>query len=418
MSNLNGHNAWDSQRIRADFPILNRPLPNGKPLVYLDTGATAQKPKVVLDRLLECYETFYSNVHRGQSTLGMRVSEELEASRERVRKLLNAEFPEEVIFTSGTTLALNTVALSWGRRFVSEGDEILVTPMEHHANLVPWQMLAKEKNARLRMIPLTETWEIDLNRLDEVLSPRTKILAVTQLSNVLGTINPIAELAKAAHARGAVIVVDAAQSAPHMPIDVRALDIDFLTFSGHKLYGPGGVGVLYGKRQLLEQSPPVVGGGNMISEVFDDSATWASLPAKFEAGTPPIAEAIGLGAAIDYLTSLGIERIAAHEHDLTLHAHERLAEVPGITIYGPPVERKAGIISFTMEGAAAEDLNFLLDRNGIAIRHGHHCTMPLHQRLGVPATVRASLGLYNNHADVDALVDGLLAARKRLRLDR
>lgn len=418
MTTTNEPIPWDSDRVRADFPILNRPLPNGKPLVYLDTGATAQKPKVVLDRLLECYETFYSNVHRGQSTLGMRVSEELEASRERVRKLLGAQSPEEIIFTSGTTLALNTVALSWGRQFVGEGDEILVTPMEHHANLVPWQMLAQAKNARLRMLPLTDTWEIDLAGLDEFLSPRTKLVAVTQLSNVLGTINPIAELAQAAHAHGAVIVVDAAQSAPHMPIDVQALDVDFLTFSGHKLYGPGGVGILYGKRDLLEQSPPVFGGGNMISQVFDDHATWAQLPAKFEAGTPPIAEAIGLGAAIDYLTELGLERIAAHEHDLTGYTHQRLADIPGITIHGPPAERKGGIISFTMEGAAAEDLNFLLDRNGIAIRHGHHCTMPLHQRLGVPATVRASLGVYNNHADIDALVDGLLAARKRLRLDR
>ncbi len=406
----------DVESIRADFPILNRPLPNGRPLVYLDTGASAQKPRQVLSAVLECYETYYSNVHRGKSTLGLRVSESLEAAREKVRALLNAASADEVIFTSGSTLALNVVALSWGRTNVKAGDEIVVTPMEHHANLVPWQMLAQATGAKLRFIPLTEDWRLDISRLGEVINERTKLVAVSHLSNVLGTINPIKELADAAHAVGAVIVIDAAQSVPHLATDVQALGVDFLAFSGHKLYGPSGIGVLYGRRELLDAMPPVFGGGNMISQVFETYSTWAPLPAKFEAGTPAIAEAIGLGAAVDYVTSIGLGRIAAHEHALTLYAHERLAAVPELMIYGPATEHKGGIVSFTMAGAAAEDLNFLLDRRGIAVRHGHHCTMPLHERLCVPATIRASFGVYNTPAEVDELVEGLLAARKRLRL--
>jgi len=407
----------DTDAIRADFPILNRLLPNGRPLVYLDTGASAQKPRQVLAAILECYETYYSNVHRGKSTLGLRVSESLEGAREKVRAFLNAGSADEVIFTSGSTLALNVVALSWGRTNVKAGDEIVVTPMEHHANLVPWQMLAQATGATLRFLPMTEDWRLDASRFGEVINGRTKLVAVSHLSNVLGTINPVKELADAAHGAGAVIVVDAAQSVPHLPTDVRALGVDFLAFSAHKLYGPSGIGVLYGRRELLDAMPPVFGGGNMISRVFDTHATWAPLPAKFEAGTPAIAEAIGLGAAVDYVTAIGLDRIAAHEHALTVYAHERLAVVPGLRIYGPVPEHKGGIVSFTMAGAAAEDLNFLLDRRGIAVRHGHHCTMPLHERLCVPATIRASFGVYNTFAEVDELVEGLLAARKRLRLD-
>lgn len=407
----------DVEAIRADFPILNRPLPNGKPLVYLDTGASAQKPRQVIDAVVGCYETYYSNVHRGKSTLGLKVSEALEGSREKVRALLNASSADEVIFTSGTTLALNVVALSWGRANVRAGDEIVVTPMEHHANLVPWQMLAQATGATLRFLPLTADWQLDRSKLGEVVTERTKLVAVSHLSNVLGTINPIRELADAARAAGAVIVVDAAQSVPQLPTDVRALGADFLAFSGHKLYGPGGIGVLYGRRELLDAMPPVFGGGNMIAQVFPDHSTWAPLPAKFEAGTPPIAEAIGLGAAVDYVTAIGLDRIAAHEHALTVYAHERLAEVPGLTIHGPSPEHKGGIVSFTIAGAAAEDVNFLLDRRGIAVRHGHHCTMPLHERLCVPATIRASFGVYNTLGDVEALFEGLLAARKRLRLE-
>lgn len=406
----------DVDAIRADFPILNRPLPNGRSLVYLDSAASAQKPRPVIDAVLECYETYYSNVHRGKSTLGLRVSETLEAAREKVRGFLNAASTDEIIFTSGATLALNIVALTWGRANIKAGDEIAVTVMEHHANLVPWQMLAEATGAKLRFIPLTDDWQFDLSRLDEAITPKTKLVAVAHLSNVLGTIAPIRELAAAAHAVGAAIVVDAAQSIPHLATDVQALGVDFLAFSSHKLYGPGGVGVLYGRRELLEAMPPVFGGGNMIDRVEPEHATWAELPAKFEAGTPPIAEAIGLGAAIDYVTRLGLDRIAIHEHALTVYAHERLADVPRLEIYGPPLERKGGIISFTMSDAAAEDVNFLLDRRGIAVRHGHHCTMPLHEQLCTPATVRASFGVYSTRADVDALVDGLLAARQRLRL--
>ncbi|MDQ3331720.1 MAG: cysteine desulfurase, partial [Planctomycetota bacterium] len=396
----------DIDAVRADFPILNRPLPNGKRLVYLDSGASAQKPRQVLDAVLGCYETYYSNVHRGKSTLGLKVSESLEAVREKVRAFLNASSSDEILFTSGSTLALNVVALSWGRANVKAGDEIVVTPMEHHANLVPWQLLAKEIGARIRMLPMTDDGRLDLSRMDEAITSRTKLVAVTQLSNVLGTINPIKELADAAHAVGAVIVVDAAQSIPHLPTDVQELDVDFLVFSGHKLYAPTGIGVLYGRREFLEAMPPAFGGGNMIERVHDDHFTPAPLPAKFEAGTPPIAEAIGLGAAIDYVADIGLGRIAAHEHALTVYAHEQLKSLPGLVIYGPSPARKGGIISFTVQGAAAEDLNFLLDRNGIAVRHGHHCTMPLHERLGVPATIRASFGVYNTKADVDALVEG------------
>lgn len=406
----------DIDAIRGDFPILNRPLPNGKPLVYLDSGASAQKPRQVLDAIFECYETYYSNVHRGKSTLGLKVSESLESSREKVRAFLNADSADQMIFTSGTTLALNVVALAWGRANVNAGDEIVLTPMEHHANLVPWQMLAEATGASIRMLPMTEDGRLDLARAHEIFSPRTKLLAVTALSNVLGTINPIAELAGLAHDVGAIIVVDAAQSIPHVPTDVRDLDVDFLAFSAHKLYGPTGIGVLYGKRELLESMPPAFGGGNMIERVFDDRFTTAPLPAKFEAGTPPIAEAIGLGTAIDYITGIGLDHIAAHEHALTVYAHSQLSTVPGLRIYGPSPQHKGAIVSFTMDGAAAEDVNFLLDRNGIAVRHGHHCTMPLHDRIGVPATIRASFGVYNTMSDVDALVDGLLAARKRLRL--
>ncbi len=333
-----------------------------------------------------------------------------------MRAFLNADSADEVIFTSGTTLALNVVALAWGRANVTAGDEIVLTPMEHHANLVPWQMLAEATGASIRMLPMTDDGRLDLAREHEIFSQRTKLFAVTALSNVLGTINPIAELATLAHDVGAVIVVDAAQSIPHVPTDVQSLDVDFLAFGAHKLYGPTGIGVLYGKRELLDAMPPAFGGGNMIDRVFDDHFTTAPLPAKFEAGTPPIAEAIGLGAAIDYVTGLGLDHIAAHEHALTVYAHSQLSTVPGLRIYGPSPQHKGAIVSFTMDGAAAEDVNFLLDRNGIAVRHGHHCTMPLHDRLGVPATIRASFGVYNSMSDVDSLVDGLLAARKRLRL--
>ncbi len=402
--------------IRADFPILNRPLPNGRPLVYLDTGASAQKPRQVISAIVECYETYYSNVHRGKSTLGRKVTDAVEAAREKVRAFLNAASADEIVFTAGSTMSLNLVALGWGGANVGPGDEIVTTPLEHHANLVPWQMLVERTGATLRFLRLTADGRLDIERIGEAIGPRTKLVAVSHLSNVLGTILPVQELADAAHAVGAVIVVDGAQSVPHLPTDVRALGVDFLAFSGHKLYGPSGVGVLYGRRELLERMPPVFGGGNMIERVGLEHSTYAAPPARFEAGTPPIAETIGLGAAIDYVAAIGLDRIAAHEHALTAHAHARLADVPGLTIVGPSPEHKGGLVSFTLAGAAAEDVNFLLDRVGIAVRHGHHCTMPLHESLRVPATIRASFGVYNTAAEIDVLAEALVAARKRLRL--
>ncbi|QDT37766.1 aminotransferase class V-fold PLP-dependent enzyme [Stratiformator vulcanicus] len=403
--------------VRSDFPIFEEPLEGGKPLIYLDNGATAQKPRVVIEAMTECLSRYYANVHRSKSRLAMRVTEAVEAAREKVRGFINADDASEIIFTSGTTMSINAVAQAWGPANIEEGDVIVLTEMEHHANLVPWQMLAREVGAELKFLPLTDDWQIDLDRIPEVVTERTKLIAVTGLSNVLGTVNPVADLAKAAHAMDAKILVDGAQWAPHEPVDVRELDLDFYIFSGHKLYGPSGIGVLYAKREILDEMPPFLGGGNMIDRVYLDHFTEAEPPAKFEAGTPPIAEIIGLGAAVDYIRNLGWEFITAHEARLSQVAHAKLSAVPGITIYGPAPEHKAAICSFTIEGAAAEDINFLVDRKGIAVRHGHHCTMPLHDKLGVSATTRASFGIYNTEEEVDALVEALLAARKRLKLD-
>ncbi|MEM7812633.1 MAG: SufS family cysteine desulfurase, partial [Planctomycetota bacterium] len=401
----------------ADFPILTARLAGGKPLTYLDSGASAQKPRVVIEAVSDCYAGYYANVHRSKSSLGMRVTEAIEAAREKVRGLLNAERVEEVVFTPGTTASINLVADTWGRANVGAGDEIVVSLLEHHANLVPWQRLATDVGATLRFLELTADGEIDPAKIGDVVGPNTKLVAVTALSNVLGSVTPVAEIVAAARAVEAKVLLDAAQSVPHTPTDVRALDVDFCVFSGHKLYGPSGVGVLYGKYDLLEAMPPWQGGGNMIERVYDDRSTWAPPPAKFEAGTPAIAEIIGLGAAVDYVEGLGLEAIAAHEADLTRYAYEELSKVPGVTIHGPPGDRRGAMVAFTLEGAAAEDLNFLLDRAGIAVRHGHHCAMPLHDRLGVSASLRASFGLYNTRDDVDLLVKTLVAARKRLRLD-
>jgi cysteine desulfurase/selenocysteine lyase len=348
---------------------------------------------------------------------GDRVSQALEASRETVRALLNAAAVEEIIFTSGTTMSINLVANAWGRKFLKAGDEVLVTEMEHHANLVPWQQIVREKGGRLRYIPITSDGRLDLDRIDDVLTDRTRLLAVTGMSNVLGTINPIGELVRRAKQVGALVLVDAAQSVPHGTLDVRDPAVDFLAFSGHKLYGPTGIGILYGRRELLEAMDPFLCGGHMIERVEREQSTWAELPAKFEAGTIPIAEAIALKAAIEYVQQLDFSAIASHEHALTQYAHERLSEIPGLRIYGPAVEHKGSIVSFTIDRVAAEDLAVLLDLKGVFVRHGHHCTMPLHAVLGVPATVRASFGLYNTPADVDALVDAIHFARKKLRLE-
>lgn len=402
----------DVEEVRKDFPILHQTLQGERPLVYLDTGATSQKPRVVMEKVRECFEEYNSNVHRGIHQLGDRMTTELEDAREKVRTLVGAREADEIVFNSGTTMAINQVAIGWARKVLGPGDEILVNEMEHHANLVPWQMAAKATGAVLRYLPLTVDLRLDLDRLDECLSGTTKLVAVTGMSNVLGTINPVVELAARAHAVGAKILVDGAQSVPHYPVNVQQAGIDFLAFSGHKFYGPTGVGVLYAKRELLEAMDPVFGGGHMIREVFHDHATWADIPAKFEAGTAPFIEAVGLGAAIDYVTQLGWPAISAWEHELSVYAHRRMAEIDGLTVHGPGVEHKGAILSFSLPDVHSHDLSDLLDRQGIAVRAGHHCTMPLHERLGLAATTRASLAFYNTLAEVDALVEGIEAARQ------
>ncbi|HUG93542.1 MAG TPA: SufS family cysteine desulfurase [Planctomycetaceae bacterium] len=417
MSETIPDHVFDVEAVRRDFPILGKPLSTGKPLVYLDTGASAQKPQAVIDAERECYENYFANAYRGVYQFGDRVSQALEASRETVRALLNAASGEEIVFTSGTTMSINLVSNAWGRKFLRPGDEVLVTEMEHHANLVPWQQITREKGAALRYVPITADGRLDLDQLDEVLSDRTRLLAVTGMSNVLGTVNPIGELVRRAKRVGALVLVDGAQSVPHHTLDVRHPEIDFLAFSGHKLYGPTGVGVLYGRRELLDAMDPFLCGGHMIERVEREHSTWAELPAKFEAGTIPIAQAIALKAGIEYVERLGFDAIAAHERALLRYAHERLGAIPGLTIYGPAVEHKGSIVSFTVAGIAAEDLAVLLDLKGVFVRHGHHCTMPLHAVLGVSATVRASFGLYNTRAEVDALVEAIHFARRKLRLE-
>ncbi|MEM1071078.1 MAG: SufS family cysteine desulfurase [Planctomycetota bacterium] len=409
-------NPLDVETIRRDFPIFGKLLPKGVPLTYLDSGSTAQKPQCVIDKEQEVYENYYANAYRGVYRFGAIVDEQLEATREKVRQFIGAKQPEEIVFTSGSTMSLNVIANGWGRRHLKPGDEIVINEMEHHANLVPWQQVAELTGAKCRFLPLTEDGRLDLSRLGDVLSDRTKLLAVTGMSNMLGTINPVADLARKAHECGAVIVVDGAQSVPHELTDVIADDIDFLVFSGHKLYGPSGVGVLYGKYELLEQTDPLVFGGHMIDRVYKDHSTWASPPAKFEAGTIQIAQVIALGAAVDYVHALGTESIREHERRLLEYAYERLQEVPGMRIYGPGIEHRGAITSFTIEGAHPEDLAQLLDRRGVFVRHGHHCTMPLHDLLDISASVRASFGVYNTQRDIDALIEALEFALQRLRL--
>lgn len=407
----------DIAALRSRFPILQQTLPKGLPVTFLDSAASAQKPDTVIAAERDVYERFYANAYRGVYRFGAMVDEELEATRDSVRALIGAESADEVIFTAGSTMSLNIIAAGWGRRFLTPGDEILLNLMEHHANLVPWQQAAQASGAVLKYLPLTDDGRLDLSRLDEFLTKKTKLVAVTGMSNVLGTVNPVDELAQRAHDVGALIAVDGAQSVPHARVDVRQSGIDFLAFSGHKIYGPSGVGVLYGRKDLLEAMDPLLFGGHMIDRVYHDHSTWAEPPAKFEAGTLPIAQAVALRQAIEFVNSVGFEAMQEHEHALLLALHEKLAAVPGIRIYGPQPQHKGAIVSFTMNGAHPEDLAHLLDRQGVYVRHGHHCTMLLHEWLGVPATIRASLAAYNNAEDVDRLVNALLFARQRLRLD-
>lgn len=403
---------FDVESVRRDFPILSQRLRNDRPLIYFDTGATAQKPKVVIDKLVECYEHYNSNVHRGIHQLGDRMTTELENAREKVRSFIGAADVDEIVFTSGTTMSLNLVAHGWARKFLKPGDEILITPMEHHANLVPWQLAAKATGATLKYIPLTDDGRLDLSRLDEFLIRKTKLLAVTAMSNVLGTINPIPELARRAHDVGALICVDGAQSVPHAKTNVQKDGIDFLAFSGHKVYGPTGIGVVYGRKALLNAMDPFLTGGNMIREVHEQTSTWADTPAKFEAGTCPFVEAVGLGTAIDYVQSLGLDQITEYEHSLSIYAHERVKQIPGVRILGPDVEHKGAILGLVVEGLHAHDLSDLLDREGIAIRAGHHCTMPLHDLLKLTSTARASLAFYNTRSEIDTLVEAIYSAKK------
>lgn len=409
-------NVLEVERVRADFPAIGKLLANGSTLVYLDSAASAQKPRPVIDKLVDCYENYYANAHRGLYQFAVRIDEELEAARKKVQRFLGAGQPEEIVFTSGTTMSINLVAATWGRKFLERGDEILVNEMEHHSNLVPWQRLADERRARLRYIPLTADGRLDMDRLGEVLGKRTRLIAVTGMSNVLGTINPVASIAEQAKRFGALVLVDAAQSVPHLPTNVQDPAIDFLAFSGHKLFGPTGVGVLYARRGLLDSMDPFLGGGGMIDEVHLESSTWADPPAKFEAGTLPIAQAIALGAAVDYVQAIGFEAIRAYEEQLLRRAHQRLSEIPGLTLYGPPTKHKGAIIGFTVDGIHPHDLAQLLDQKGVAVRAGHHCTMPLHEKLNVAATARASFSIYNTEAEIDTLVEAIHYARKRFRL--
>jgi cysteine desulfurase/selenocysteine lyase len=402
----------DARALRADFPILAQEI-NGKPLAYLDSAVTAQKPRQVLDSMTQFYETSYGNVHRGVYALAERATEAFEGARERIARFVNAPSSRELIFTRNATEGLNLVAYAWGLTNLGPGDLVVVTELEHHSNFVPWQYIAKRTGAGFRMIPLTESGELDIDALDAfVADGRVKVVATNLVSNALGTINPVERLSAWAHEHEAIMVVDGAQAAPHLAIDVQALGCDFFAFSAHKLCGPSGVGALWGRRELLEAMEPFNLGGHMIRKVQFEETTWGDLPHKFEAGTSPIAEAVGFGAAVDYISEAGLEAIQRHEHELLSYALERLADVPGIVLYGPAPERRAGIVSFNIEGIHPHDVAQVLDWEGVAIRAGHHCCQPLMQRLGVAATNRASFYLYTLPEEIDRLADGLLRVRK------
>jgi cysteine desulfurase / selenocysteine lyase len=398
-------NGFDVRAVRADFPAMSLTV-HGKPLVFLDNGASAQKPQVVIDTMRRVYESEYANVHRGAYYLSERSTALYEGARDTVRAFLNARSGKEIVFTRNATESINLVAYSWGRKFLKPGDEIVFSAMEHHSNIVPWQMLRDEKGLVLKVAPVTDDGEFMLDAFKALLTERTKLVAITHTSNVLGTITPAKEIVRLAHDAGAKVLLDGAQAAVHMAIDVQDLDCDFYAITGHKLYGPTGIGVLYAKEALLDAMPPFMGGGEMISSVSFEKTTWAPLPAKFEAGTPAIVQAIGLGAALDYMTGLGLANIAAHEQDLLTYATQRLASVEGLKIYGT-APSKAAVISFTLGNIHAHDVSTIIDRAGVAIRAGHHCAEPLMDRLGVAATARASFGVYNTREDADILVQAL-----------
>lgn len=402
---MTGNGAYPIDRIRMDFPILSEQV-RGKPLVYLDNGASAQKPRAVIDQISKTYETEYANVHRGVHYMSQKATDAMEASRVTAQKFMNAADEKEIIFVRGATEGINLVASSWGRANLTPGDEIILSVLEHHSNIVPWQMIAEQTGAVIKVVPIDDSGTFLLDEYEKLLSPRTKMVAVTHVSNALGTVVPVSDVIRLAHAQGALVLLDGCQAVPHIPVDVQTLDVDFYVFSGHKLYGPSGIGVLYGKQALLQAMPPYQGGGEMIDRVTFEKTTYADLPFKFEAGTPHIAGIIALGSAIDYLNVLGFEAIAAHEHDLLSYATERLAGMNSVNIVGTAAE-KAAILSFNIHDVHPHDVGTILDYDGIAVRTGHHCAQPVMDRFDVAATVRASFGLYNTREEVDVLVDGI-----------
>lgn len=402
----------DVEQIRLDFPILKREVRPGVPLVYLDSTATTQKPTQVIEAMDEYYRSYNANVHRGVHTLAEEATAAYEAARQRAADFIHAQFAKEIIFTRNTTESINLVAYTWGRTFLHEDDLIILTEMEHHSNIVPWQILAAEKGIRLAYIPITPDGLLQLDEYRKLLEQNPKLVAFTHMSNVLGTINPAKEIVQLAHEAGAITLIDGAQSVPHFPVDVQDLDADFLAFSGHKVCGPTGIGVLYGKIGLLNKMPPFMGGGEMIKKVLLHSFTPNDVPHKFEAGTPAIAEAIGLHAALNYVDGVGRDKIAAHEHEIIAYALERLEEVKGLTVIGPDASHKGGVAAFTFEGIHPHDIAQVLDQDGIAVRAGHHCAMPLHDKFNIPATTRASFYLYNTANEVDLLIDGLYKVKR------
>jgi cysteine desulfurase/selenocysteine lyase len=396
---------FDPNAIRRDFPILQERV-HGKRLVWFDNAATTQKPQAVIDRLSYYYEHENSNIHRAAHTLAARATDAYEGAREKVRRFLNAASPQEIVFVRGTTEGINLIAKSWGQQNIGQGDEIVITWLEHHANIVPWQQLALEKGARLRVVPVDESGQVILEEYEKLLGPRTKLVSITQVSNALGTITPVREMVTSAHRHGIRVLVDAAQSVSHMRVDVQAIDADFLVFSGHKIFGPTGIGAVYGKKDLLDNTQPWQGGGNMIADVTFERTVYHKAPTRFEAGTGNIADAVGLGAALDYVSSIGIENIGQYEHYLLQYATEGVRTVPGLKIIGTAKE-KAGVISFVMDGIRTEEMGKLLDQEGIAVRSGHHCAQPILRRFGVESTVRVSFAPYNTCEDVDTLVTAL-----------
>jgi cysteine desulfurase/selenocysteine lyase len=404
--------ALDVKKIRADFPILDREVHPGVPLVYLDSTATSQRPISVIEAMNSYYRNHNANIHRGIHVLAEEATTMYEDSRVKIARFINAPSARQVIFTRNTSESINLVAYSWARANLKSGDLIILTEMEHHSNLIPWQMLASERGVRLEFIPVNETGSLDMQAYESLLKQEPRLVAFTHMSNVLGTINPAAEIIQKAHAVGAITLLDGAQSVPHLPVDVQALNVDFLAFSAHKMLGPTGIGALYGKLELLENMPPFLGGGDMIKTVHLRSFVPNSLPHKFEAGTPAISEGIGFGIAVDYLEGIGMSQVEAHEQEMIHYALERLEEIPGLRVYGPQAEHKGAVAAFTLDDIHPHDVAQILDRYGLAVRAGHHCAQPLHEKLGIPATTRASFYIYNSFDEIDRLIDGIYKVKK------